>query len=159
MPYRQAKFCIDLDRIRWTLLEGVITRKEPNDGPAEGKELPIQQVTTVEKRTVKRVQRSRLGWPLTVSAIGILALSWWTATIFWVASIPGFVIGLVFLYWGARRMASRTRLLDAHQIVAPGTKAEEWLVIGSIPEVLGFIEGVQIELKEKEKSESAPLGN
>lgn len=155
MPYRQAKFCIDRNHRRWSLLEGMITRKEPNDGPTEGAELPIQQVVSVEKTAVKRLHRSRLGWPVALVAVGILALSWWTATVWLVAAIPGFVVGFTLLYWGASRIRARTETLDAFQIVASGTKPEEWLLVGSNPEVLGFVEGVKIELKEKEQG--APL--
>ena len=157
MAYRQAKFCMDLNRVRWTLLEGVITRKKQDDGPTEGQELPIQQVMGVEKITVKRVRRSRLGWPVTLLGIGLLALSGLIATISWMAAIPGFAVGLACLHWGAKRIPPKTEVLDAHQIVIPGADPKDWVVVGSIAEVLGFIEGIQIELQEKEKQTQQAL--
>jgi len=151
MAYRQAKFCMDLNRVRWTLLEGVITRKKQDDGPAEGQELPIQQVMGIEKITVKRVRRSRLGWPVTLLGVGLLVISGVIATNSWMAAIPGFVVGLAGLLWGAKRIPPKTEDLDAHQIVVTGTNPKDWVVVGSISEVLGFIEGIKIELQEKEK--------
>ena len=157
MSYRQAKFCIDMNQRRWALLAGIITRKEPTDGPTDGRELSIEQVTAVEQVTVQRRRRSRLGWPTTLLALAILALAGWTATSYWPLAIPGFVVGLPLLYGGARRIPATTQVLEAYQIVAPGTNPEEWRVLGSIPEVRGFIEGVKAELKEK--ASSAPVVN
>src|SRR3989304_5034005 len=99
MAYREAKFCLDMNRIRWSLLEGVITRKNPHDGPTEGQELRIHQVTGVEETTVKRVHQSRLGWPVTLLAVGLLALSAWMASVWWAAALPGVVIGVLCLIW------------------------------------------------------------
>lgn len=152
MPYQQAKFCLDRNQIRWTLLEGVITRKEPQDGPTEGMELPIQRVTAVEEIQVKRVYRSRLGWPTTLFGLGLLALFGWLASVSWIAATPGLLLGLLCFFWGAKRIPATTELMEGFQIVAPGTNPEQWRVVGAIPEVRGFIEGVRAELKEKEKS-------
>ncbi|MBI3894864.1 MAG: hypothetical protein HY313_02930 [Acidobacteria bacterium] len=157
MAYRQAKFCMDLDRVRWTLLEGVITRKKQDDGPLEGQEAPIQRVSGVEKITVKRVHRSPLAWPVTLFGIGLLVLSSIVLTIGWVAAILGSVVGLACLFWGVKRISPKTEVLDAHQIVIPGTNPNDWVVVGSISEVLGFIEGIKIELQEKEKQSQQTL--
>lgn len=120
----------------------------------EGQNLPIQQVTGIEKITVQRVHRSRLAWPVTLFAVGLLALFWVIADTSWVAAIPGFAVGLASLYWGIKRISPTTETLDAHQIIVPGTDPKDWVVVGSIAEVLGFIEGVKIELQEKEKQTS-----
>ena len=157
MANRQAKFCMDLDRIRWTLLEGIITRKKQDDGPMEGQEMPIQRVSGVEKITVTRVHRSHLAWPVTLFAIGLLVVSWVITTIWWVAAIPGFGIGLAGLFWGVKRIPPKTEVLDAYQIVIPGADPKDWVVVGSIREVLGFIEGIKIELQEKEKQAQQTL--
>ncbi|MBI4463674.1 MAG: hypothetical protein HY647_03120 [Acidobacteria bacterium] len=157
MPYLQAKFCLDRNQIRWTLLEGVITRKAPEDGPTEGKELHIQQVTAVEEIQVKRVYRSRLGWPATLFGLGLLALFGWLATLTWIAATPGLLLGLLCFFWGARRIPARTETLDGFQIVAPGTNPEEWRVVGAIPEVYGLIEGVRMELTVKQGEPATSL--
>ena len=159
MACRQAKYCLDMNHIRWTLLEGIITRKNPQDGPTEGQELPIQQVTGVEKTTVKRVHRSRLGWPVTLFSVALLALSAWMASVLGLAAIPGFAIGLLSLIWGAKRIPPRTENLEAYRIVAPIANPEDWVVVGSIPEVQGFMEGVKIEFQEKEGRTQQPLQN
>lgn len=159
MPYRQAKFCLDVNKIRWTLLEGVITRKGQEDGPLEGQELPIEQVAAVEPTTVQRVYRSRLGWPVTLVAVALLALAVWIATFLWRVSVPFFVVGLLGLLWGAKRIAPQREVLEAHRIVAAVANPEEWVVVGSISEVKGFIEGVKIELQEKAKGAPQTVKN
>ncbi len=151
MSYRQAKFCLDVNKIRWSLLEGVITRKGQEDGPHDGQELSIEQVAAVEPTTVKRVQRSRLGWPVTYFAIALLLLATWIATFLWLLSVPFFGLGLLCLVWGAKRIPPQTEVLEAHRIVAAVANPEDWVVVGSISEVKGFIEGVRIELQEKAK--------
>ena len=156
MTYHQAKYCLDLNHIRWSLVEGIITRKNPHDAPTEGQDLPIQQITGVEKTTVQRVSRSRLGWPVTLFAVGLLALSAWTATISWLAAIPGGVVGILFLVWGVKRIPPRTEIIEAYRILTPAGNPDEWVVTGTIPEVAGFIAGVKAELEAKEKQAQQP---
>ena len=152
MPYQQAKFCLDLNQVRWTLLEGVITRKNKDDSPTEGKQLHIRQVTAVEEVQIKREYRSRLGWPATLLGLGFLALFVWLATISWIAAIPGLLVGLLCFIWGVKRIPARKEELGGFQIVASGTDPQEWRLTGAIPEIRGFIEGVRIELKEKDEA-------
>lgn len=147
MACRQGKFAIDQNKVRWTLLEGVITRKNYQDAPMAGKELPVSRVTAVEKVTVVQTQRSRWGVPVTLLAVGLLVLSWWL----WptpVGILAG-LLGLVCFYWGTRRIPSRKVVLDGYQMVAPSVAPEDWLVVGSSVEVLGFVEGVKAELAEE----------
>jgi len=157
MPYRQAKFCLDENHVRWSLLEGVITRKEQHHGPTEGEELHIRQVTGLEKTSLKRVHRSRMGGPVTLFAVALLVLSGWVATLSWLGAIPGLLLGFAGLYWGVKRIPPRTEILEAHLILAPGIEPERWRVVGSISEVEGFLQGLRIELGEKEKEQAAAV--
>lgn len=151
MGRRAAKFCTDLDKIRWSLLKGVINRKSPQDGPTEGKEVSIEQVTAVEQRTVERVRRSPLGWPVSLAGTALLLTGWGVVwALGWAAAIPLFLAGGAGIVWGARRIPGRTEVLEAHQIVIPGARPEDWLVVGSMPEAMGFVEGVKAELRERE---------
>lgn len=156
MPYRQAKYCLDVNFIRWSLVEGIITRTNPDQGPTEGQELPIQQLTGIEKTTVQRVHRSRLGWPVTFFALGLLALSAWAATIWWLAAVPGGIPGILLLIWGVKRIPPRTETVEAYRLLTPVGNPEEWVVTGTIPEVEGFIGGVKAELEEKERQAQQP---
>lgn len=156
MPYRQAKFCLDLNHIRWSLVEGVITRKTAQDGPTEGRELPISQVTRVEKTTFQRTVRSRFAWPVTLFALGLLALSIVLAVIWWPASLLGFGLGSLLLIWGIKRIPPQTETLDAYRLVAPVPDPDDWVLVGGIPEVEGFIAGIQAELEEKERQTQQP---
>jgi len=156
MPYQQAKFCLDLNHIRWSLVEGVLTRKTSQDGPTEGRELPIRQVTCIEKTTFQRTMRSRFAWPATLFALGLLALSVVLAMIWWPASLPGFAIGLPLLRWGVKRIPPQTETLEAFRLVAPAPNPEDWVLVGGIPEVEGFIAGIRAELEEKERQTQQP---
>ena len=153
---RQAKYCLDLNFIRWSLVEGIITRKNPNDGPTEGQDLPIQQVTGVEKTTVRKVYRSRLGWPVTLFAVGLLALSAWVATFSWLAGLPGALLGMLCLVWGVKRIPPRAETIGAYRILTPVGNPDDWVLTGTIPEVEGFIGGVKAELAQKERQPQQP---
>lgn len=156
MASRQAKYCLDVNFIRWSLVEGIITRKNPNDGPTEGQDLPIQQVEGIEKTTVQRVHRSRLGWPVTLFAAGLLALSAWAATISWLAALPGALLGMLCLVWGVKRIPPRTETLEAYRFLTPVGNPDDWVITGTIPEVEGFIGGVKAELEDKERQAQQP---
>jgi hypothetical protein len=159
MAQRQAKFCTDLDKVRWSLLEGVITRKTVDDAPDGGQRLPVRQVTAVEKRPVERVHRSPLAWPVSLFGLAVFTISGGLAAkIGWLGASPGLLIGLLLLLWGAKRIPTKREVVEAHQIVAPGCKPEEWTVVGAVPEVLGFVEGVRAELKEKEQQSEQAVG-
>jgi hypothetical protein len=156
MTQRQAKYCLDQNFIRWSLVEGVVTRKTNQDGPMEGRELPLSQVTRIEKTTLQRTVRSRLAWPVTLAALALLALSVWLAMSWWPLSLPGFAIGLLLLWWGVRRIPPQTETLNAYRLVAPVPDPDDWVLVGSIPEVEGFIAGVHAELDEKEHQAQQP---
>lgn len=156
MPYEQAKFCLDLNHIRWSLVEGVLTRKTPQDGPTEGRELPIRQVTRVEKTTFQRTMRSHFAWPATLFALGLLALSVVLAMIWWPASLPGFGLGSLLLVWGIKRIPPQTETLEAYRLVARVPDPDDWILVGGIPEVEGFIAGVKAELEEQERQKQQP---
>ena len=151
MTQRQAKYCLDQNFIRWSLVEGVITRKTAQDGPMDGRELSISQVTRIEKTTFQRTVRSRLAWPVTLSALGLLALSVVLAGIWWPASLPGFGIGLLLLAWGVRRIPPQTETLDAFRLVASVPNPDDWIMVGAVPEVEGFVEGIKADLAENER--------
>jgi hypothetical protein len=144
MLHSQGKFCIDRNLVRWTLLDGIINRKTLQDEPMGGQELPIKQVMAVEKATGKKVERLPFGWPAALFGMGLLAVVWWAGGLF--VRLVGGLGGLACLYWGAKRIPARTTVLEGYQIVAPGVKQEDWLVLGSTPEVIGFIEGLKSEM-------------
>jgi len=156
MTQRQAKFCLDQNFIRWSLVEGVITRKTNQDGPMDGRELPLSQVTRIEKTTLQRTVRSRLAWPVTLAALALLALSVGLAMIWWPVSLPGFAIGLLLLWWGVRRIPPQTETLGAYRLVASVPNPDDWILVGAVPEVEGFIAGVQAELEERERQARQP---
>jgi len=156
MTQRQAKYCLDQNFIRWSLVEGVITRKTAQDGPMDGRELSISQVTRIEKTTFQRTVRSRLAWPVTLVALALLALSVVLTMIWWPASLPGFAIGLLLLWWGVRRIPPQTETLDAFRLVASVPNPDDWIMVGAVPEVEGFVEGIKADLAENERPAQQP---
>ena len=155
MSGREAKFCLDRDKVRWVLLEGVINRKTDQDDPTGGENLPFTQLTGVEKTSVTRVRRSPLAWPAIYAGVAMLALFAWIATANWWLALPGILLGVVVLFWGLRRVSGQKEVLDAYQLLAPGTRPEDWLVIGSHLEVLGFVEGVRQEVEANRRAQAA----
>ncbi|OFV97917.1 MAG: hypothetical protein A3F68_01955 [Acidobacteria bacterium RIFCSPLOWO2_12_FULL_54_10] len=151
MASRPSKFCMDLDRNRWTLLDGVITRKTQNDGPMDGKTLSIDQVFGIEKTFVSRSEKSPLALPVVFFGVIVLLISWLIAMWWWVAAVPGFLIGVICLLWGLKKIFPKTHSVDAYKIIAPNTNPNEWMIVGSISEIMGFVEGVRTELQQKEK--------
>ena len=156
MAQWQAKYCLDENHIKWSLVEGVITRKDAQDGPMDGQVLPIQQITGIEKTTVQRTSRSSLAWPVTLVAAGLLAISAVLATIWWPAALPGFGVGVLLLIWGVTRIAPQTESLEAYRIIAPVSNPDDWVMVGGVAEVVGFIEGIKAELEEKERPAQQP---
>ena len=156
MAYRQAKYCLDQNFIRWSLVEGVITRKTAQDGPTEGQELSLSQVTRIEKTTFQRTRRARLAWPVTLFALGLLALSVVLAGIWWPASLAGFGIGFLLLVWGVRRIPPQTETLDAFRLVTAVPNPDDWIMVGAIPEVEGFIEGIKADWEENKRPSQQP---
>ena len=155
MSGREAKFCLDRNGVRWVLLEGVIHRKGAQDDPMGGKELPVAQIQRIDKTAVERRTRSPLALPATYAGLVLLALFSWMATSFWWLALPGLILGGILMLWGLMRMSGQVERLDAFQIVASGTAPEEWYVVGSHHEVLGFIEGVQAELEQIQGQQAA----
>lgn len=144
----QSKFCQDRNGVKWVLLEGMITRKTPQDDPTGGKNLPVTRVSSVEKTSIKRVNRSPLAWPAIYAACVFLALTAWIFSmdlpVF--AAAPTLLIGVWILFWGLARVKGREELLDAYQLITNGQKLSDWLIVGSHEEVLGFIDGVQNDM-------------
>ncbi len=147
MPHSPGKFCIDRNLVRWTLINGVINRKTLQDPPAGGQDVPVRQVRAIQKTTVKKVERLPFGRTMVLLGVLLLAVAWWSMMV--VVRVSLGVAGLATLYSGAERMRARISYHDAYQLVIPGRKREEWLVVGSTPEILGFIEAVQSEITDE----------
>jgi hypothetical protein len=146
MSSREAKFCLDRNKVRWVLLEGVINRKTQEDDPAGGQNLPVSQIQRIEKTVVEIKRRSPVAMPAVYAGLILAALFGWIAAMSLWVGLPGVVLGAVVLLWGLMRLGGTTEKLDAFQIVAPGIRTEEWRVLGSHHEVLGFIHGVEAEM-------------
>jgi len=155
MNSRQAKFCMDRNKVRWVLLEGVINRKTQQDDPTKGKELPVAQITGVEQTAVERVRRSPVARPAIYGGLALLVVFGWIASAYWLLGFPGMVLGVILLFWGLKRNPGQKEVLDAYQIVAPGTNPEDWRIIGSHAEVAGFIEGLRLEMEEAQREKTA----
>ncbi|HWP83620.1 MAG TPA: hypothetical protein VNN17_00385 [Terriglobia bacterium] len=155
MPGREAKFCIDRNQVRWVLLEGVINRKTPQDDPDKGLNLPVEQITAIEKTQVKKRHKNPLAKPAAAAGLLLLALFGWLATLSLWLGVPGLVAGLYALIWGLMRLPGTTETLDAYQIVAAGTHPEDWYIVGSHPEVEGFIAGLRRELEHLRNQQAA----
>ena len=155
MPHSPGKFCIDRNLVRWSLLHGIITRKTSTDSPLDGQNLPVSEVTGIEKTTVVKVDRPRFGWPAILTGIAVLVIAWQ------IDSLPlriliG-VMGFASVYWGSLRIRARRTVHDAYQIIVGGMKPEEWTVVGSSPETIGFIEAVRSELAGNRDSPKARM--
>ena len=117
MPHQPGKFCIDQNLVRWTLLDGTITRKTLQDPPTGGQEMPAKRVRAIEKVTVKKAHRLPFGWPAALFAVALLGWAWWTHSL--VVRLAGGLVGLTCLFWGLKRIPARTTEHEAYQIVAP----------------------------------------
>ena len=69
--------------------------------------------------------------------------------------VPGLVVGAIILLWGLMRLSGTTERIDAFQIVAAGTRREDWYVVGSHHEVIGFVEGVGKEMQQAQARQAA----
>ena len=151
MTQWQSKFCLDENHIKWSLVEGVITRKNDQDGPQDGQVLPISQITAIEKTEIQRTHRSPLAKPVTLGGILLLALSLWLVSVSWLAAAPGLAIGLFLLVWGVKRIPVHTETIGAFRIVAPVENPDDWIMAGDeVPEVEGFIQGVRADMAGKD---------
>jgi hypothetical protein len=147
MQTREAKYCLDRNNVRWVLLEGVINRKAPQDDPAGGQNLPVAQITSIEKTTIQRVRRSPLAKPALYAGVVLLVVFVWIASMSWLIAAPGLVLGALLFFWGLSRMSGEKEVMDAFQIVAPVQNPSDWLVVGTHSEVAGFVEGVRNEMR------------
>ena len=154
MPHSPGKFCIDRNLVRWTLLNGMITRKNVDAGPTAWKELPASQVTAIEKVSVKKVDHRPFGWPLVILGAILLAVCSLAGSHLLQIVLGG--AGLICLYKGAKRIPPITTEVEAHQIVAPGVKPEDWLVVGSTAELSGFLDAVRAEQAQQKEAIEAP---
>src|SRR5688572_33402249 len=149
MAGSEAKFCLDRNKVRWVLLEGVINRKSHQDDPAAGQNLAVSQIQRIEKTTIERKHRSPVALPATYAGLFLLAVFVWVATMLWWVGLPGLVIGAAILLWGLMRLGGQTETIEAFQIGAPGVRAEDWYLVGSHDEVMGFIGGVEKEMEAR----------
>lgn len=155
MSGREAKFCLDRNQVRWVLLEGVINRKTPQDDPDKGMNLPVEKIQSIENTQVERRQKNPLARPAALAGFAILVLCGWVSTIYFWVGVPGLVVGTIVLGWGLLRLGGTTERLDAFQIVASGTNPEDWYIVGSHLEVLGFIEGLRKEIQPIQNRQAA----
>jgi hypothetical protein len=147
MAGREAKFCLDRNQVRWVLLEGVINRKTPQDDPDKGMNLPITKIQSIQETFIERRHNNPLAKPAVFAAILLLAISGWLTTYSLWAGVPGLILGALVLIWGMMRLSGSTEKLTSYQILASGTNPQEWLVVGSHHEVVGFIEGLRNEVE------------
>jgi hypothetical protein len=147
MSGREAKFCLDRNQVRWVLIEGVINRKTLQDDPDKGLNLSVERIEAIEKTQIERRHKNPLAKPAAITGILLLGLFGWLATISLWVGVPGLAAGAGVLLWGLLRLSGTTEKMDAFQIVAPGINPEDWYIVGSHHEVLGFINGVRAEME------------
>ena len=147
MSGREAKFCLDRNQVRWVLLEGIINRKTQQDDPDKGTNLPVEKIQAIEKITVERHHSSPLAKPAFIIGVVILGLFGWLSTVSIWAGLPGLIVGALVMLWGLKRLSGTTEQLEAFKIVAPGFNVQDWTVVGSHHEVMGFIEGLRAEMQ------------
>ena len=150
----QSKYCLDENHIKWSLVEGVITRKSAQDGPHDGQTLPISKIKAIEKTEIQVTHRSSLGWPVTLIGLAILGLSFWIAVGSWLTAAPGFVFGLLLLVWGVKRIPAHTETIGSFRLVAPVENPDDWIMAGDdVPEVVGFIDGIKADMAQGDRHE------
>ena len=149
----QSKYCLDQKHIKWSLVEGVITRKSAQDGPYDGQTLPVSQIQAIEKTQIQITHRSPLGWPVTLIGLVVLGLSFWIALGSWLAAAPGLAFGLLLLVWGVKRIPAQTETIGAFRMVAQVQNPDAWIMAGEVPEVQGFIDGVKADMAANDRHE------
>ena len=155
MPGREAKFCLDRNQVRWVLLEGVINRKTPQDDPDKGLNLPVARIQRIEETSIERRQKNPLASPAMFAGLFLLALSGWITRFSVWAGVPGFIIGAFVFIWGLKRLSGSVEKLGSYQIIAAGTNPQEWLIVGSHHEVIGFIDGLRHEVEQAQRQQAA----
>ncbi len=146
MAHPPGKFCGDVNKVRWSLIDGTLTRTTTEGGIWNTTELPVQQVMGIEKLTIEESHRSPLGVPVTLFAAALLAIAGL------VGSIPIGVIGVIGLVWGVRMLPKQKVTHEAHRLLGPGLDPEEWVMVGSGADVVGFLDALQSELSQKTES-------
>jgi hypothetical protein len=79
----------------------------------------------------------------------MVGLSLWLSTVTWFLAAPGLVFGLLLLVWGVKRIPAHTETIGAFRIVAQVPNPEDWVMAGEVPEVQGFLDGVQADMAEE----------
>ena len=153
MGRHEAKYCLDQKHIKWSLVEGVITRKNAQDGPHDGQTLPVAAIQGIERTQLQVTHRSPLGWPVTLMGLAIVGLSLWMGSGSWLLAAPGLVLGLLLLVWGVKRIPAHTETIAAFRIVAPVQNPGDWVMAGDVPEVVGFLDGVRADMAEQDRHE------
>ena len=146
MAHPPGKFCGDVKKVRWSLIDGTITRTTTVGGIWNTKEVPVQQVMGIEKLTVEESHRAPLGVPVTLFSVALLAIAGLAG------SIPVGVIGVLCLFWGVRMLPKQKVSHEAHRLLGPGLDPEEWVMVGSGGDIAGFLAALQSELSQKAES-------
>ncbi len=146
MAHPPGKFCGDVNKVRWSLIDGTITRTITEGGIWNTAEVPVQQVMGIEKLTIEESRRAPLGVPVTLFAVALLAIAGL------VGSIPVGVIGALCLFWGVRMLPKQKISHEAHRLLGPGLDPKEWVLVGSGADIAGFVNAVQSELSQKTES-------
>jgi hypothetical protein len=147
MPHTPGKFSIDRNLTRWSLLNGILTRKGPNDGPTDWKELPVRDITALEETTFKTAKRLPLSWPAVFVGIGLLVVA--IALNSLPVRVVAAALGIFSIVWGARRISPIITVHQAYRVIAPGINPEEWTIVGVTPETRGFLEALKAEFAQK----------
>ena len=146
MAHVPGKHCGDVNKVRWSLIEGVITRTTTEGGIWKTTELPVQQVMGIEKLTIEQSRRAPLGVPVTLFAAALLAI----------AGLAGSILvglaGLLCLFWGLRLLPKQKTSHEAHRLLGPSLDPEEWMLVGSGADVAGFVAALQTEMSQKAES-------
>ena len=62
------------------------------------------------------------------------------------------VIGVLCLFWGVRMLPKQKVSHEAHRLLGPGLDPEEWVLVGSGGDIVGFLDALQSELSQKTES-------
>lgn len=151
MGKQEAKYCLDQKHIKWSLVEGVITRKGAQDGPDEGQTLPVSQIQAIEKTQLYITHRSPLGWPVTLIGLVFVGLSLLITSFSWLLAAPWILFGFLLFVWGVKRIPAQTEVIGAFRIVAEVPNPDDWILAGDVPEVQGFIDGIESDLAEQRR--------
>ena len=151
MGKQEAKYCLDQKHIKWSLVEGVITRKGAEDGPDDGQVLPVSQIEAIEKAHVHVTHRSPLGWPVTIVGLVIAGLSLLIGSFSWLLAAPWIVFGLMAFVWGLKRIPAQTETIGAFRIVAKVQNPDDWILAGEVPEVQGFVDGIKSDMAQTDR--------